>query len=125
SSSDKSVHPCQLFRNNGDGGGSDGAGVTFTECAAMNGVQVVGFVKAVVSADYNRDGRPDLYLSLRDGANILLRNDGPAGADKSPRAPWRFTNVATAAGVKEPIFSFPAWFWDYDNDGWPDILVFG
>ncbi|HET7536157.1 MAG TPA: CRTAC1 family protein [Candidatus Didemnitutus sp.] len=125
SSSDKSVHPCQLFRNNGDG--------TFTECAAECGVAIVGFVKAVVSADYNRDGRPDLYLSVRDGPNILLRNDGPAdpaglgaaGPDKSPRAPWKFTNVAAAAGVTEPNFSFPAWFWDYDNDGWPDILVFG
>ncbi len=117
SSSDKSVHPCQLFRNNGDG--------TFTECAAENGVAITAFVKAVVSADYNRDGRPDLYLSVRDGPNILLRNDGPAGPDRSPRAPWHFTNVAAAAGVTEPIWSFPAWFWDYDNDGWPDILVFG
>ena len=21
-------------------------------------------------------------------------------------------------------FTFPAWFWDYDNDGWPDIFLF-
>ncbi len=114
---DKSVHPCELYRNNGDG--------TFTECAAENGVDIRGFVKAVVSADYNRDGRPDLYLSLRDSPNILLRNDGPAGPDHSPKAPWRFTNVAAAAGVTEPVYSFPCWFWDYDNDGWPDIFVSG
>ena len=109
--------PCELFRNNGDG--------TFTECAAENGVAIVGLVKGVVSADYNNDGRPDLYISRNDGANLLLRNDGPAGADKSPRAPWRFTEVAAAAGVTEPFRSFSCWFWDYDNDGWPDILVFG
>ncbi len=114
---DKSVHPCELYRNNGDG--------TFTECAAENGVAVVDFVKAVVSGDYNRDGRPDLYLSCRDHPNILLRNDGPAGADHSAKAPWRFTNVAAAAGVTEPVYSFPCWFWDYDNDGWPDIFVCG
>jgi len=114
---DKSVHPCELYRNNGDG--------TFTECAAESGVAVVDFVKAVVSGDYNRDGRPDLYLSLRDHPNILLRNDGPVGADHAAKAPWHFTNVAAAAGVTEPVYSFPCWFWDYDNDGWPDIFVCG
>jgi hypothetical protein len=114
---DKSVHPCELYRNNGDG--------TFTECAAESGVAVVDFVKAVVNGDFNRDGRPDLYLSCRDHPNILLRNDGPAGADHGAKAPWHFTNVAAAAGVTEPVYSFPCWFWDYDNDGWPDLFVCG
>ena len=113
----KDVNPCQLFRNNGDG--------TFTECAAANGVAVVGFIKSVVSGDYNNDGRPDLYLSLQDKSNLLLRNDGPAGADASPAAPWHFTNVAAAAGVTEPFSSFSCWFWDYDNDGWLDLFVAG
>src|SRR5207247_2322898 len=45
---------------------------------------------------------------------------GPAS-----KAPWHFTNVAQAAGVTEPMFSFPAWFFDYDNDGWPDLFVAG
>ncbi|HVZ64517.1 MAG TPA: CRTAC1 family protein [Lacunisphaera sp.] len=111
------VHPCELYRNNGDG--------TFTECAAENGLAVVEFVKGVVSGDYNNDGRPDLYLSCRGRPNLLLRNDGPAGADKSPKAPWRFTNVAATAGVAEPLQSFPCWFWDYDNDGWLDLFVSG
>ena len=30
--------------------------------------------------------------------NILLRNDGPAGADQSPTAPWKFTDVSRQAG---------------------------
>jgi hypothetical protein len=110
-------NPCELFRNNGDG--------TFTECAAEHGVAFVGFFKAVVSADYNNDGRPDLFLSRLDGDKILLRNDGPAGGDASARAPWRFTDVAAAAGVTEPPSTFTCWFFDYDNDGWPDIFVSG
>jgi hypothetical protein len=111
------VHPCELFRNNGDG--------TFTECAAENGVAFVDFVKGVTSGDFNNDGRPDLYLSSRGFPNRLLRNDGPAGQDRSPKAPWRFTDVARSAGVIEPIQSFPCWFFDYDNDGWLDLFVSG
>ena len=113
----KDVNPCQLFRNNGDG--------TFTECAAANGVAVVGFVKSVVSGDYNNDGRPDLYLSLQDKSNLLLRNDGPVGGVAAPAATWKFTNVAAAAGVTEPFSSFSCWFFDYDNDGWLDLFVAG
>ena len=110
-------NPCELFRNNGDG--------TFTECAAENGVDFVGYFKGVVSADFNNDGRPDLYLSKLDGPKILLRNDGPVGGDPSPKARWKFTDVAEQAGVTEPPSTFTCWFWDYNNDGWPDILVAG
>lgn len=109
-------YPCQLYRNNRDG--------TFTECGAAAGVDVVGFVKAVVSADYNNDGRPDLYLSRLGLPNILLRNDGPAGTN-SASAAWKFSDVTAEAGVEGPMFSFPAFFFDYDNDGWQDLFVSG
>ena len=56
---------------------------------------------------------------------MLLRNDGPAGTDRSATAPWRFTDVSESAGVTEPIKSFPCWFWDFDNDGWLDLFVCG
>lgn len=111
------LHPCELFRNNGDG--------TFTECAARAGLAVVGFVKGVASGDFNNDGRPDLYLSRRSQPNLLFRNEGPRGTDRTPKADWKFTDVSTAAGVTEPIESFPTWFWDYDNDGWLDLFVSG
>ncbi len=110
-------NPCELYRNNGDG--------TFTECAAENGVAFVGFFKGVTSADFNQDGRPDLCLSRLDGPPILLRNDGPAGPDRSSRARWHFTDVSDSAGITGPAASFPCWFWDYDNDGSPDLFVSG
>ena len=116
-SSKGNTEPCELFRNNGDG--------TFTECAALHGLDLVGFFKGVVSGDYNNDGRPDLFLSRLDGPKMLFRNDGPAGPDHSPGAPWRFTNVASTAGVTAPPVSFPCWFWDYNNDGWLDLMVTG
>ncbi len=113
----RDTNACELFRNNGDG--------TFTECAAEHGVDLLGYVKSVAAGDFNNDGRPDLYLSGIGGPRMLLRNDGPAGADRSPRARWRFTDVAEPAGVTSPSNSFPAWFWDYDNDGWQDLMVTG
>jgi hypothetical protein len=36
---------------------------------------------------------------------------------------WRFEERAAAAGVEQPIMSFPTWFWDFDQDGWEDLLV--
>ena len=106
------IHPCELYHNNGDG--------TFTEVAESAGVAVVGFVKAVISGDYDNDGLSDIYVSRLREPNLLFHNDGP---DADGRL--RFTEVGDRAGVREPSFSFPAWFWDYDNDGWLDIYVSG
>jgi hypothetical protein len=116
-SGDDEIHPCELFRNNGDG--------TFTEVAELCGVNIKQFVKAVACSDFNNDGRPDLFLSLRDRTGILLRNDGPAGPDTSPKAPWKFTDVTAEAGITGPTASFAAFFFDYDNDGWPDLFIAG
>jgi hypothetical protein len=109
--------PCQLYHNNHDG--------TFTECAAVCGLDKVGFFKGAVSADYNRDGRPDLFLSRRDGPPMLFRNDGPGGPYSVPRGGWHFTDVSEEANIIDPGQSFGCAFFDYDNDGWPDILVCG
>ena len=113
-------NPCELFHNNRDG--------TFTECAQPSGVTTMDFVKGVTSGDFNNDGRPDLYASVKNGPNRLYRNDGPSGVAADAAGPcggWRFTDVAAAAGVVEPLHSFPTWFWDYDNDGWEDLFVSG
>jgi hypothetical protein len=103
-------HPCELYRNNRDG--------TFTEMARAAGVDLVGYVKAAVSGDYDNDGRFDLYVSIADAPNVLFHNDG-----RQPDGAWRFSNVAAQAGVEQPIHSFPAFFFDYDNDGWLDLFV--
>jgi hypothetical protein len=110
-------HACELFRNNRNG--------TFTECARAAGVTVMQYVKGVASGDFNRDGRPDLYISNRSARNILFRNDGPREAGDAATSEWKFTDMTAEAGVAEPVKSFPTWFWDFDNDGWEDIAVTG
>jgi hypothetical protein len=103
-------HPCALYHNNGNG--------TFTDVARRAGVDVVAMVKAAISADYDNDGRPDLFLTrLEQGGarNILYHNNGNG----------TFTDVAEKAGIEGPRYSFPAFFFDYDNDGWQDLFVSG
>ena len=100
------THPVQLFQQNRNG--------TFTDRARNFGFGVMGVVKGTAWGDYNNDGRPDLYVSRFGDRNLLFRNDGN-----------KFTDVTAAAGVAEPVKSFPTWFFDYDNDGWLDLFVGG
>lgn len=113
----RNTDPCELFHNNGDG--------TFTDVAQEAGVDYARFVKGVTAGDFDNDGRPDLYLSDRNGPNLLLHNDGPAEPPPVSSGRWKFSEVSRKAGVSEPIYSFPTWFFDYDNDGWEDLFVSG
>lgn len=108
------IHPCELFRNQGDG--------TFVDEAVAAGLAVEGYVKAVVWGDYDNDGMLDLYISrlAPDEPNLLLRNEGEDATGR-----WHFADVSEEAGVTGPDYSFPTWFWDYDNDGWLDLFVAG
>lgn len=99
--------PGQLFRNQGDG--------TFVETSHRAGVDQVSYSKAVISADYDNDGYPDLFVSNYNGPDFLYHNNGNG----------TFTEVSQKAGLQTPWLSFAAWFFDYDNDGWPDLFVTG
>ncbi len=97
--------PNQLFLNNGDG--------TFKDISRTSGTGIVAYTKAVVAADYDNDGYVDFYVSNYRGDNALFHNNHDG----------TFTDVAKQAAVLGVGHGFPAWFFDYDNDGWPDLLV--
>jgi ASPIC and UnbV/FG-GAP-like repeat len=101
----------RLYVNNGDG--------TFTDAGGDTGLRMEGMIKGAAAGDYDNDGWPDLYVSVMGGANHLFHNVGAKA--KTPR----FVDVTAQAGVAEPNMSFTCWFFDYDNDGWPDIFVTG
>jgi tetratricopeptide (TPR) repeat protein len=99
------VGPNQLYHNNGDG--------TFTNIAHAAGVDRVAVTKGVAAGDYDNDGYMDLYVSNLQGAGSLYHNNHDG----------TFTDIAKQAGVLGSGRGFATWFFDYDNDGWPDLFV--
>jgi tetratricopeptide (TPR) repeat protein len=97
--------PSQLFRNRGDG--------TFEDISHATGIDKTAYSKGVTAADYDNDGYVDFYVSNLTSPNYLYHNNHDG----------TFTEIAKQAGVQAPGTGFATWFFDYDNDGWPDIFV--
>ena len=101
--------PNQLFLNNGDG--------TFRDASKEWGIRDhVGKGMGVGMADYDMDGRPDLFVTNDASYNSLFHNLGN-----------RFEEVAFEAGVALPedgnfVSGMGLDFRDYNNDGYPDIV---
>ena len=82
----------------------------------------------VRAVDYDKDGKLDLFVSGRvepwaypkPVSSILLRNDSQKGRIK-------FTDVTNevAPALKNIGLVCDALFTDYDNDGWPDLMLAG
>ena len=94
----------QLYRNNGNG--------TFTDITAGSGLDVSLFGMGGAAADYDNDGRVDVFITAI-GGNRLFHNEGRG----------RFTDVTRRAGLVDAGFSTSALWFDYDNDGRLDLFV--
>jgi enediyne biosynthesis protein E4 len=92
-----------LYRNNHNG--------TFTDVTKQAGLAVEIYGFGVAAADYDNDGRVDVYITVL-GPNRLFRNVG-----------GRFEDVSNRAGVNDPGFSTSAMWFDYDRDGKLDLFV--
>ncbi len=104
-------YPCQLFMN---------IKGKFKDVSAKYGLNFTTFAKGCVWGDINNDGFPDLYISTLGTPNKLwLNKPGKVAGERM------FVDISKAAGVEEPLYSFPTWFFDFDNDGWLDLFVSG
>ena len=93
-----------LYHNNQDG--------TFTDVTRQAGLAVAMYGIGVAAADYDNDGKEDIYITCV-GPNHLFRNLGNG----------KFADVTARAGVGDPGFSTSAAWFDYDNDGKLDLFV--
>ena len=104
----------RLFLNRGDG--------TFEDVTATAGLLEAGSGLGVVSDDFDRDGRPDLYVANDLERNFLWHNLGVT--DGHPR----FENVALEAGCAVSMLgkaqaSMGVAAGDVDNDGDDDLFM--
>lgn len=106
--------PNFLYKNNGDGTFKE---IGFISGTALNENGASQGSMGVTVADYNHDGKLDLFVTnFDDDYNVLYRNDGRNS----------FTDISYAAKVAAVSLPYVGWgtkFFDYDNDGWVDLFV--
>ena len=106
--------PNLLYINQGDG--------TFKEMAHAYGLDVKDSSVMAAFCDYDRDGFLDVYIAT----NMLGATNGEGGRRGymfHNQGNGTFINVTEKAGVTLQTRSHSATWWDYDNDGWPDLYV--
>jgi len=108
------TQPNKLYRNNGNG--------TFTEKAVVAGVAFSedGVARAgmgVDAADYDRSGMASILITNFSNQMLSLYHNEGKGlfVDEAPRSEVGRNSLLT--------LGFGCFFFDYDLDGWPDILI--
>ena len=105
--------PNYLYINKGDG--------TFTDASFYSGFALNQDARETASmglavGDYANNGRLDLYTTtFSDDYKTLYRNDGDGN----------FVDITPQMGIAGPTYPFLSWgteFFDYDNDGWKDLM---
>jgi len=125
-----------LFKNNGDG--------TFTDVSKPSGINLFkGFWAGASWGDFNKDGYNDIYVCgyvkyifrNKTGSSDQYKTKVPTSINPSSFKPERnllfknngdgtFSEVAEKAGVMDINGrSLSVSWWDFDEDGWPDLYV--
>ena len=77
----------------------------------------------VALIDYDRDGWPDIYFTNAQSVEMALAGKKARSALYHNNHDGTFTDVTDKAGVGYPCWAMGAAVGDYNNDGWPDLLV--
>lgn len=105
--------PNYLYLNKGDG--------TFQDASFYSGFALNQDARETASmglavGDYANNGKLDLYTTtFSDDYKTLYRNEGEGN----------FVDITPQMGIAEPTYPFLSWgtqFFDYDNDGWKDLM---
>ena len=93
-----------LYKNNKNG--------TFTDITRGSGLDIEMYAMGVAVADYDNDGRDDVYITAIEG-DRLFHNEGNG----------KFRDVTKESGIVNASFASSAAFLDYDRDGKADLVV--
>ncbi len=93
-----------LYRNNHNG--------TFTDITKGSGLDIDIYGFGVSVADYDNDGREDVYITAL-GGDHLFHNEGNG----------HFKDVTRESGLNNSAFAASAVWFDYDRDGKLDLFV--
>jgi hypothetical protein len=105
--------PSILYHNNRDG--------TFTDVAVIAGAAFNEDGRAQAGmgstvADFNGDGKPDIFrTNFSDDTSTLYRNNGNGTFDD--------VTFTVGLGLHTQYLGWGTMFFDFDNDSWPDLLV--
>jgi enediyne biosynthesis protein E4 len=77
----------------------------------------------VALIDFDRDGFPDIYFTNAPSVEMALHGAKARSALYRNNHDGSFTDVTDKAGVGYPCWAMGAAVGDYNNDGWPDLLV--
>jgi enediyne biosynthesis protein E4 len=105
--------PSILYHNNRDG--------TFTDVAVVSGTafnedgkEQAGMGSTV--GDFNGDGKLDIFkTNFSDDTATLYRNNGDGTFDD--------VTFSAGLGLHTQYLGWGTMFFDFDNDGWPDLLL--
>lgn len=99
-----------VYHNDGNG--------HFSECAQKTGLDKPAKALGIAIGDHDRDGRTDIYVANDSMSEFLFHNKGNG----------TFEEMGLEAGVAvdgdgEVFAGMGVDFADYDNDGYPDLIV--
>jgi tetratricopeptide (TPR) repeat protein len=122
-----------LYRNNGDG--------TFTDVAAKEGVEDIGAGMSGAWADFDNDGRDDIYVAnmwTAAGIRVSEQDVFQKDADPEVRALYHkhamgnflfqnkgghFEDVGMRSGTTMGRWAWGSDAWDFNHDGYQDIYI--
>jgi hypothetical protein len=104
----------ELYRNDCHPGSGPGQATHFTNVSQQAGIlRTLGYGLGVAVADFNRDGRPDIYVSNDAAPNDVLYVNNGDGTFTNKAGHW--LKHTSLAGMGVDIA-------DVNDDGWPDIM---
>jgi hypothetical protein len=104
-------------------------GKQFIDYTSQTNLRIAPDVSNISLADYDRDGRVDLYMTRSSGVKQGSWLGGKSGDQRGNqlwrnKGDWAFEDVTESTGTSGGFRSTFSSVWlDINNDGWPDLYV--